>query len=313
MVRAVKHIPRPIIALAFLTLAASASPAPEADRAAIRSMAGSFDVSFDFQETAAISPDYPELAAPYTANAREIVVIAEETDTRITLQHLLVVGKHDGKPTIIKHWAQVWTWEDRVILDFTGGGEDPVWNKITLTESEAKGTWSQLVTQVDDTPRYENIGRWIHENGESCWTSEPTRRPLPRRDYTKRDDYDYLTVTNHHILTTDGWLHKQDNRKVVDRDGKPATVLCHESGLNHYTRSSFPETRTAVTWWRENQPFWDHVRNFWIDAGEAAQGTFAYRDHANGMSLRKRLRQMEDANPPASTITGTLTHYLSIH
>lgn len=287
---------------------ASAAP-PEEDRRAILSMAGNFDVSFEFTETVAIAPDYKPLSPPYHEDAFETVIVAEDTPERITLQHLLVV-EAGGKPHIIKHWAQVWTWEDTHILDYCGSENAPVWSQKIVTKEEAAGKWSQLVTSIDDTPRYESLGKWTHHFGESSWTSEPTRRPLPRREYTKRKDYDYLFGTNRHTLTADGWVHTQDNRKVVDREGRQL-VLSYEAGLNHYKRSENPLSAEAVAWWDKNGPFWNDVRAFWLEAVQQERPRFSYSNDHGGVPLAKKFPELQKAPAGPSEIAASLAPYIS--
>jgi len=73
----------------------------------IKSMAGCYIVDFKFAET--FSPiDGYEFRDRYYARAKEYVFVIEETDNKISLQHLLRVGNpaNDGDPaktTIIKH------------------------------------------------------------------------------------------------------------------------------------------------------------------------------------------------------------------
>ena len=128
------------------------------------------------------------------------------------------------------------TWQDTESLDHRGSEDDHHWNTVTLTPEQAAGTWTQLVTNIDDTPRYEGYGQRTHENGESLWQSHPTRRPLPRREYWTRDDYDYLIVTNRH----------RDSHRLDPRTGQPQDrgsrrrgkhLLCFETGMNTYTRT----------------------------------------------------------------------------
>lgn len=283
---------------------------PREDREAILAMAGSHEITFHFEETTAVSPDYRLRTKAYDEDAREIIAVVEDRPTRITLQHLLVTEDEQGEPYVIKHWAQVWTWQDTELLDYTGEDGIHEWRKVRLSEEQAAGTWSQLVTQVDDTPRYEGYGRWTHARGESSWQSEPTRRPLPRREYSKRDDYDYLLVTNRHTLTPGGWAHFQDNRKVVDREGGPVHVLCFETGLNTYTRAEVPHGEAAEAWWSEHGPFWDEVRNFWVSAGEEAGRSFAYTTHKDGESLRKLLKRFQSSPPATAELSAALQPYL---
>jgi hypothetical protein len=315
MVRGVMHHLVPFtLSLATLGCAGilSAAEPPAKDREAILAMAGTHSVVFHFHETAAVAPGYEIRKKPYEETATEVIQVVEDTPTRIALQNLLVVPGEDGKPMVIKHWAQIWTWQDTELLDYSGSEEDHEWERVKLTPEQAKGTWSQLVTNIDDTPRYEGYGSWVHENGASYWQSQATRRPLPRREYSKRDDYDYLLVSNRHTLTPNGWIHEQDNRKIVDREGEPVQTLCHEFGLNTYTRTEAKDAEAALSWWRENAGFWDVVRNFWIKSGEAAASSFSYSSHENGEGLNKLLARMEKEKPSPDQVEQALKPYLVI-
>lgn len=299
------------IVLPFLAASSLAFAGPPAeDREAILAMAGTHSVTFRFEETVAIAPDYKLKKKPYEETATELVQVVEDTPERISLQHLLVVSGKDGKPTVIKHWAQIWTWQDTELLDYSGSEENHEWQRITLTPEQAVGTWSQLVTQIDDTPRYESYGKWVHRNGETYWESEPTRRPLPRREYSKRDDYDYLLVTNRHTVTSNGWVHEQDNRKVVDREGEPVRTLCHEFGINTYARTEAKESKAALAWWSENGRFWDTVRDFWVESGESAPASFAYSTYEDGEGLSKVLKRMEKEKPAPDAIVAALKPFV---
>ena len=97
-----------------------------------------------------------------------MVAIAEDAPARIVLQHLLVV-EAEGVSQVIEHWSQVWTWQDTRILDYAGSDGVDVWQRHTVATEQASGCWSQLVTSVDDTPRYESPGTWVHELGESLF------------------------------------------------------------------------------------------------------------------------------------------------
>ncbi len=296
--------------LTILAFPALAGTPPMEDREAILAMAGTHAIDFHFRETAIIPEGYEITSKPYDEEATEIVKVVEDTPERIALQHLLVVRPEGEEPKVIKHWAQIWTWQDTGILDYCGEDGIHEWRRTELTPEQAAGTWSQLVTQVDDTPRYEGYGKWVHEHGESYWESSPTRRPLPRREYTRRQDYDYLLGTNRHSLTAGGWLHFQDNRKVIDRDGGPVRVVAREIGLNTYTRTETKLTRTALEWWENHGGFWNGVREFWLAAGEAAPKSFSYTTFKDGESLSERIAKLEGDNAPADTVAKALQPYL---
>lgn len=308
MQRTLLHIS---IVSALFTSAQAQEPNTK-DREAILAMAGSYQVEFHFHETMALAADYALKKKPYVEHATEIIEVAENTPHRITLQNLLVVPDEQGKPQVIKHWAQVWTWQDQHILDYSGSEDFHQWNVTSLTKEEAAGTWSQLVTQTDDTPRYEGYGKWVHENGHSIWTSNPTRRPLPRREYTKRDDYDYLLATNRHTITATGWIHEQDNLKVVDREGSAKQTLCREFGLNTYTRTTTELSHAAKAWWKTNSHSWNEIRGFWIKSGETAKRRFGYSTMHENHTLREVIERMEATQPAPDEIIKQLQHFVII-
>ncbi len=234
----------------------------EKDRRAILSMAGEFKVGFHFRETLSLREDYTIKAEPYDEDAFETVKVVEDSGRRIVLQHLLQVG-----PAVVKHWAQIWTYEDTEILEFQG---HRTWVLRKLTPEEAKGKWSQRVTQVDDSPRYEGIAAWVHHEQSSEWASA-ANRPLPRREHTKRKDYDLLVVTNRHTITPEGWFHEQDNTKWVKREGKEYP-LCREYGFNTYIRVKDHDFAKANEYWDKTAAFWQDVRNVWDELSPASGG-----------------------------------------
>src|SRR3546814_951309 len=65
-------------------------------------------------------------------------------------------------------------------------------------------------TRTDTLFPYTTLFRSI-----ATWTSDLTARPLPRREYTKRDDYNVLIGINRHTITPNGWTHEQFNTKVL--------------------------------------------------------------------------------------------------
>ena len=273
-------------------------------------MAGVFDVTFSFTEDAQLAGETEAASKPYGEQALEVVVVVEDTPARITLQHLLVVSDSAKKEDhVIKHWSQVWTWEDTHLLDYSGSEDLDEWSVKKRTTEEAAGTWTQLVTNVDDAPRYEGSGKWRHRFGLSTWTGTDTRRPLPRREHTKRDDYDYLSGTNTHIVTKAGWFHQQDNLKVIDRGDEPQAIA-HEAGMNSYKRVESDKAETARAWWREHGAAWDGIRAFWLGALEETEGSFAYRNSAEGSGLSKALDELVASKADAATIQAKLRPYL---
>ena len=133
---------------------------------------------------------------------------------------------------------------------------------MTKTEDEVEGQWTQKVYQVDDSPRYEGSATWVHVDGKSYWENTTTA-PLPRREYTKRSDYNVTLRGNRHEITEYGWLHDQDNAKVIRAEGKDDVTLAKEKGYNTYVKVDDSRCQAAQDWWKAHQDKWSTVRAKW--------------------------------------------------
>lgn len=247
--------------------AAKATSSFEQDRQAILGMAGTFKVKFDFRETVPFVADYTPIAAKISGG-HEVVRVIEDTGRVIRLQHLLVVDMGDGKPVVIKHWRQDWAYEPAQVLTYVGPGK---WVLRDVPEAERKGRWSQTVWQTDDSPRYGALGTWAFDDSATRWTSDPTLRPLARRDAVRKPPYSRYRGVNRHALTPTGWVHEQDNAKIGDRDGKGVTFV-HEITLNTYTRFGEFNVAAADTYWAGTKDYWAAVRKAWDDAAAKKKG-----------------------------------------
>jgi len=233
------------------------------DRAAILAMAGSYRVSFDFVETLGFAADYKP-PRPYFSWGTEHVEVLEERDDFISLQHTLVMyfEKDDGTvegPMVMKHWRQDWSFEPESIWTFQGNLR---WEKQAAPEPA--GRWSQAVFQVDDSPRYEVMGRWTHEGGLSTWRSDNAPRPLPRREFSMRDDYNILEGVHEITIAPTGWLHTQHNRKLEREDDGTLRYHGLEIGVNRYQAITEPELASAFeASWKKSGPYWAEVRATW--------------------------------------------------
>ncbi|MCB0387197.1 MAG: hypothetical protein KDD23_00060, partial [Winogradskyella sp.] len=87
--------------------------------------------------------------------------------------------------------------------------------------------------------------------------------PLPRREYTTRSDYNVTTRRNRHEITNYGWLHEQDNDKVVRADDKEDVIIAQEKGYNTYVKVADSRCKAAQDYWKENQEKWAIVRAKW--------------------------------------------------
>lgn len=251
-----KHIG--IMAFIFL-IKMNAQNKKQQDLQAIKSMCGCYEVSFNFAETFNYSKD-----STYTPSkvkhdsALEWVQLVDDNNNMVSMQHLLIVGKPE-KQMIIKHWRQDWLFENTDLYTYHA---DNKWLYKNLPKKNVVGQWTQKVFQVDDSPRYEGSASWVHVDGKSYWENT-TDAPLPRREYTKRNDYNVTVRRNRHQVTNTGWIHDQDNDKVIRKEGLEDIVLAQEKGYNTYTKVDDAKCKAAQKWWKQNKKSWALVRNKW--------------------------------------------------
>jgi hypothetical protein len=252
----------------------------QADRASILAMAGDYKVTFDFTETVPFLTGY-ELKEPKLSGGYEVVRVIEDTGEFISLQHILVVGPEDGLFPI-KHWRQDWQYQPDNVMVFIGGN---AWKMQSVSPDEARGSWSQTVYQVDDAPRYGAVGTWTHTDGISEWTPPAEWRPLPRRDMTTRSDYHAVDAVNRHTITSWGWVHEQDNTKLILSDGK-STALVRETGVNTYKKSDAFDPQIALEYWDATADYWSFIRSEWTQiAKNSPQFAISIKGETEGLYM----------------------------
>jgi hypothetical protein len=244
----------------------------ERDRRAILAMAGSYRVSFDFLEIAAFAAGGDgRRDRPYQSWGTEKVYVDRDDGREISLVHILemrIVDKDGktGEPIVTKHWRQTWRYEPATLVEYLGANR---WRQRELPRAGRAGQWSQTVLQVDESPRYASIGRWQHSPSFSTWISNDTWRPLPRREWSVRKDYQVLVGTNRHTVTPWGWLQEENNLKtVLDAHGSVAAqqpYLGREYGVARYERLKEPDFAAADQYYRRSKEFWDEVERTWSE------------------------------------------------
>ncbi|VXB24291.1 conserved hypothetical protein [Flavobacterium sp. 9AF] len=244
------------ILIAFISFHSSYAQEKQKDIESIKKMCGCYEVKFNFTETFQTINDSTHKPSPTKKDyGLEWVELVEDTPNKLVLQHLLIVSDN----MIIKHWRQDWLYENTTLYQFE---KDNTWKYVSLQPKDVKGQWTQKVYQVDDSPRYEGTASWIHKDGKDYWMNT-TDAPLPRREHTIRKDYNVLERRNIHEITSYGWLHEQDNRKLV-RDGKGNdTEIAQEKGLDLYVKVDNSKCLAAQNWWKVNQKLWKNVREKW--------------------------------------------------
>ena len=271
----------------------------ERDRRAILAMAGTYRVTFDFLEVVPFTvQDKP--VAPYQSWGTEKVYVDNDDGKSISLVHILEmrIVKKDGsisEPMVTKHWRQDWQYESTHIVEYRGRDR---WQRRKLETSQAKGVWLQTVYQVDESPRYASVGRWDHSASFSTWLSAETWRPLPRREWSVRDDYQVLVGTNRHTVSPTGWVQEENNLKTVLTDARAVDsskpYVAREYGVARYERIRDADFAQADAYYGKTKQFWDQVRDAWAQVF-SKQGEVTLKGPVDKLGLFHPLFAQADA------------------
>jgi len=243
------------VPLMMLPISAFAQDAAQ-DRKSILAMQGEYVVDFAFDETVLLEPGY-ERAPAQRSGGNETVIVVENTPAKIVLQHILVDEKSGH---VTKHWRQDWVYQAPSSFEFSA---DRTWQVRAIPAETTRGAWTQCVFEVSDAPRYCGTGKCTYDNEVATWTSDRTWRPLPRREYTKRSDYNAVAAINRHTLTPGGWTHEQFNTKVLRRPDGSRTELAREFGFNDYQKTKDVDFKPAYKYWDATKDYWTRVRSRW--------------------------------------------------
>jgi len=247
----------------------------------IEKMCGCFDVDFKYAETFSPDDNYKFHNREHLQGL-ELALPIEQSDKKIVIQHLLVVGDS----MIVKHWREDWTYESPVLFKYEG---DKKWTKQELKPADVKGKWTQTVWEVDDAPRYQGVSEWITTDNKTFWQNT-TNAPLPRREYTTRNDYNILRRGNRLTLTDSGWIHEQDNDKIT-KTGNTEKLIAQEKGINAYYKTKDADCAIAKAWWEKNGAFWNRVRTEW-EAVLKTQASINLKSKVDNKSLNDYLTDM---------------------
>ena len=279
-----KKIALSIIAMGFMIAVSAQSKKQAKDLEAIKQMCGCFEVTFNFSETFNYSND--SLYRPSknkVSKALEWAALVDNENDKISIQHILQVG-NPAKPMIVKHWRQDWLFENRNFYMYNTEND---WTFEKKRKKDVTGQWTQKVFQVDDSPRYEGSGTWVHIDGKSYWENI-TPAPLPRREYTTRSDYNLTMRGNRQEIKDFGWVHDQDNDKIIRENGKQDILIAKEKGYNTYTRVDDTRCAAAANWWDVNTNKWATVRLKWEEIYNREKD-LSLEAKVNNMALYKHL------------------------
>ncbi|HCF64475.1 MAG TPA: hypothetical protein DEU93_10270 [Chitinophagaceae bacterium] len=221
----------------------------------IQQLCGCFDVTFQYAETFSHQPAYKFHDREFISGGTELSLPIEVSNDKVVIQHLLVIND----TFVIKHWREEWQYESPELWRYKG---NRLWVKEKMPASEVKGKWTQTVWEVSDEPRYQGYSPFVELDNKIIWQSTADA-PLPRREYTVREDYNILRRTNRIVLNSNGYVHEQDNYKVQRASDGTEKILVEERGLNTYTKLPDASCQSALEFWKKNESYWTMVRNIW--------------------------------------------------
>jgi hypothetical protein len=117
---------------------------------------------------------------------------------------------------------------------------------------------------------------------------------LPRREYTKRDDYQLINGENRHTITPQGWAHEQDNTKVIRTQNGKDEVLVREFGFNEYRRIDGYDFKPASDYWKSTSGFWADIRARW-ERALAKDGSVTLSLRTGDEDFNKAMLETADA------------------
>lgn len=289
-----------LLFFAFATIVVTSQEKKELDRQAILDMCGCYEVTFKYTETFAPEIDY-EKHLDYTSKALELALPIADGEDLISLQHLLVLND----TMVIKHWRQDWLYENQKIFHYE---KDNNWVFGELPAEAVSGQWTQKVYQVDDSPRYAGSSTWIHVDGKHYWENR-SDSPLPRREYSKRSDYNVMSRGNRQEIMPTGWVHEQDNDKIIRKDGQEDILLVQEKGYNTYVKVADEKCKAAKDWWETNKDFWAKVRDAWSEVYDR-EGDLTLLKQVDGKPMFMHFYDLEKENASKAEILETINRFI---
>lgn len=256
----------------------------KADIKNIENLCGCFEVQFQYAETLAPDEEYEYHNRERISRVTELVLPIEKTNKKFVLQHLLIINDS----IIVKHWREDWVYESPVLFNYIG---DKVWEKQQLSRDKVKNRWTQTVWEVSDAPRYQGVSEWINTDNKTFWMNT-TFAPLPRREYSKRKDYNIMNRRNMILVDASGWVHEQDNQKII-REGGKDSLLTEEKGINSYKRVADSKCAAGLQYWEKNKAYWARVREAW-DAFLNSHATVHVVSSVDGKPMFQYLNDIEE-------------------
>jgi len=264
--------------------------------AAIRSMTGCYLVDYSYVEVESLKPGYTRDPRVYDVNrdksAKEWITADVVSPSRIRLQRVLFLTDLSGAVragTEIRHQTEDWEYDAPFLYELVA---PRTWRVRDLKPTP--GLWTRRVTNLDDGLRYQCAARWSDGTAYPEWSCS-SYAPVPGRETRdmKRSDYDTLERTTRIIAYGQSFLERQDNVKIIHRDGAKVP-LAREVGKNWSVRLPDAECDAARAFAGPRQAFWSVSREVWDSVLNGA-GPFVEKAPAGQPPRFVKMYEVEEA------------------
>ena len=102
-----------------------------------------------------------------------------------------------------------------------------------------------------------------------------------------RDSYNLMKRLNRIEITDNGWIHKQNNSKVLKTEFE-SMIIANEIGFSPYKKVNDKRCNPAREWWNTKQSKWNSVREEW-EKIYVLQKDISVKKKVDGMFLYEHL------------------------
>ncbi|MDH4468366.1 MAG: hypothetical protein QE271_09925 [Bacteriovoracaceae bacterium] len=228
--------------------------------ALIKSMQGCFEVTSAFGETGIIDDKYPIVSRDYFSKNYEYIALDGDGVEELELQHILLTALGPQKTQ-----RDQWVRSPRKMISYL----KPHQYKQSFYPSKGN-QWLLTVRAVDESPLYSCAASFgpVPEPEEFAYWNCSHFSPVPWRESSQRNDYNFLGQNNFISFSKLGWVHKQSNRKIqyVEGEADVSKTIAWEDGYVSYKKTDDQNCKEAKAWWQAQSATWSKVREVWANS-----------------------------------------------
>ena len=115
---------------------------------------------------------------------------------------------------------------------------------------------------------------------------------------------------NRQEITSFGWVHEQDNDKIIRKDGIEDVLLAAEKGFNAYTKVADEKCKVAQEWWAQHKEFWANARASW-DKVYDREGDLTLLKQVDEKPLFMHFYPLEETNADMGKISEVINKFVT--